>query len=53
LSRDEAEGAWAAELGGAGVAFARWRKEHPRATLDEIGDAFDGILRQVRADVGE
>lgn len=45
------EEAWAAQVGATAVAFAAWRKEHPRATLDEIEDAFDGSLRRVRADV--
>lgn len=48
---DKVEDAWAAQLGAAVVAFAAWRREQPRATLDEIEDAFDGLLRPVRADV--
>jgi predicted RNA-binding Zn-ribbon protein involved in translation (DUF1610 family) len=43
--------AWAAQLGAAAVAFAAWREDHPRATLDEIEGAFDGLLQRVRADV--
>ncbi len=48
---DKVEEAWAAQLGATAVAFAAWREGHPRATLDEIEDAFDGLLRPVRADV--
>ena len=49
--RDQVEEAWTAQLGAAAAAFAAWRQEHSRATLDEIEDAFDGLLRRVRADV--
>jgi hypothetical protein len=51
LDIDEVKTAWAAQLGGAGEAFAQWRREHPRATLNEIEDAYDGILRGIRAEV--
>ena len=51
MSRDKIQEAWAAELGGAGVAFGQWRAEHSRASLDEIEDAFDGILGRVRTGV--
>jgi predicted RNA-binding Zn-ribbon protein involved in translation (DUF1610 family) len=51
LNSEDVRAAWSAQLDGAGAAFAQWRTEHPRATLDEIEDAYDGILRTVRAEI--
>lgn len=51
VSKDEIEEAWVAQLGAAGAAFAAWRRAYPRATLDEIEDAYDGLVREVRAGI--
>jgi hypothetical protein len=51
LNIEEVKTAWVEQLGRGGEAFAQWRTEHPRATLSEIEDAYDGIFRGVRAEV--
>jgi hypothetical protein len=48
MASDELEGRWSAEFAEVGAAVARWRREHPKATLSEIEDALDECLAGMR-----
>jgi hypothetical protein len=49
VASEQFQGSWSAEFGEVSEAMARWRREHPKATLSEIEDALDERLAGMRS----